>query len=300
MDIKTLRTFQRIAELGSFHRAAEEMNYAQSTVTMQMQKLESDVGAQLIERGKKLALTEAGRLFYEQSKSIVKQMEQLQSSIADLQLGEAGHLRLGVVEPCASYRLPAVLQRFVSGWPNIRVSVEIASSPQLCERVARGELDLALCSAPELGSELYYEPLYIERFVLLVPERHPLASKPSVTPAELREHRLLITSAGCPYRRKLDIALQEAGSAPPDTMEIGSMAALKYYVQSGLGIALIPHSALNPPPDGTAMLPLNGRMADISCGLACKAANYPLGLAGGRLYRFLSQELREPQLDEPI
>lgn len=72
MDLKTLKTFQMIVKHGSFIRAADEMNYVQSTVTMQIQKLESELGIQLIERGKKISLTEAGRLFYDQSLQIVK------------------------------------------------------------------------------------------------------------------------------------------------------------------------------------------------------------------------------------
>lgn len=64
MDLKTLKTFQTIVNFGSFNRAAEEMNYAQSTVTMQIQRLESDLGCQLLERGKQITLTEAGRLLY--------------------------------------------------------------------------------------------------------------------------------------------------------------------------------------------------------------------------------------------
>lgn len=98
MDLKTLKTFQMIVKYGSFVRAAEEMNYVQSTVTMQIQKLESDLGVQLIERGKKIQLTEAGRLFHDQSLQIVKSMEQLQTNLSDLKLGEAGNIRIGVTE----------------------------------------------------------------------------------------------------------------------------------------------------------------------------------------------------------
>jgi DNA-binding transcriptional LysR family regulator len=169
MDLRTLRTFHTIVTTGSFHRAAEEMNYAQSTVTMQMQKLESDLGVQLIERGKKIRLTEAGRLLYEQSVPIVRNMELLQTSLADVQRGDAGHVRLGVTEPAASYRLPAIVGSFLSRYPNIRISIEVANTVSLSERLRAGELDLALCSAPDLGSELYFAPLFQEEFTVLLP-----------------------------------------------------------------------------------------------------------------------------------
>ncbi|MBW7459784.1 LysR family transcriptional regulator, partial [Paenibacillus sepulcri] len=206
MDMKALNTFHRIVACGSFHSAAEEMNYAQSTVTMQIQKLEADLGVQLIERGKKIRLTEAGRLLYEQSLPIVKDLQQLQNRLADLQLGDAGMIRLGATEPGASYRLPVLLGKFMNRFPNIRISVDIASTPALCEQLLHGTLDLALCSAPELASGLYFEPLYTESFgVFIPPEGHPLARQAGIRTEDIRGHRQLINSKGCPYRRKLEI-----------------------------------------------------------------------------------------------
>ncbi|MBE0339851.1 LysR family transcriptional regulator [Paenibacillus sp. 28ISP30-2] len=292
MDIKTLKTFQMIVNYGSFIRAAEEMNYAQSTVTMQMQRLESDMGVQLIERGKKIKLTEAGRVFYEQSLHIVKDMEQLQKNMEDLQWGTAGHIRLGVTEPTASYRLPAILKRFLSDYPNIQISIEFGNTPTLSEWILKGDIDLALCSAPDLGTELYFEPLCKENFVVLMPEHHPLAEKTSIGPEDLQGHRLLITSATCPYRRKLEMVMKEYGITTLDTMEIGSMTALKFYVESGLGIALVPQILANPVPTGTTTRELSGSLIDMTFGILCKTTEYPLKLAGSKLYSVLKQELK--------
>jgi DNA-binding transcriptional LysR family regulator len=291
MDIKTLKTFQMIVNYGSFMRAAEELNYAQSTVTMQIQKLESDMGIQLIERGKKIKLTEAGRMFYEQSLHIVKDMEQLQENMDNLQRGTAGDLRIGVTEPTASYRLPEILKRFLTHYPNIRVSVEFGNTPTLSERILKGDIDLALCSTPDLGTELYFEPLFREKFVVLMPENHPLAEKENIGPEDLQGQRLLITSATCPYRRKLEMVMKEYGITTLNTMEIGSMTALKFYVESDLGIALVPQILVSSVPAGTTVRELSGSLIDMTFGLSCKATDYPLKPAGSRLYSVLKQEL---------
>ncbi|MRN52609.1 LysR family transcriptional regulator [Paenibacillus monticola] len=291
MDLKILKTFQTIVHSGSFNRAAEELNYAQSTVTMQMQKLEADLGVQLFVRGKQITLTEAGRLFHEQSIPIVKDMERLLNSLADLKIGEAGSIRVGVTDPSASYRFPQLLQQFMTHFPKIKLSVDIAGTSVLSERLLRGELDFALCSAPELEKELYFEPLFTEEFVLLMPEQHPLALQQIVTSEDLRGHRLLITAANCPYRKKLESVLQESGGPPMNTMEVGSMTALKYYVESGLGIALVPEIMLNPAPAGTAVKKLAGQDINMSCGILCRVADYPLKQASLRLQQFLRQEL---------
>ncbi len=291
MDIKALKTFQMIVNYGSFMRAAEALNYAQSTVTMQIQKLESDLGVQLIERGKKIKLTEAGRMLYEQSLHIVKDMEQLQENMENLQRGTAGDIRIGVTEPTASYRLPEILKRFLTHYPHIRVSVEFGNTPTLSELILQGDVDIALCSAPDLGSELYFEPLFKENFVVLMPERHPLAEKECIGPADLQGHRLLITSSICPYRRKLEMVMKEYGITTLDTMEIGSMTALKSYVEYELGIALVPQILVDPVPAGTAVRQLSGSLIDMTFGLLCKATEAPLKLASSRLYSVLKQEL---------
>jgi DNA-binding transcriptional LysR family regulator len=110
---------------------------------------------QLIERGKQISLTEAGRLLYEQSLHIVKDMERLQSSLSDLAIGEAGSVRIGVADPTASYRLPRILSGFLAQYPKIKVSVEVAGTVAISELLLRGELDLAVCSAPEHHSILW-------------------------------------------------------------------------------------------------------------------------------------------------
>lgn len=291
MDLKTLKTFQMIVKYGSFIRAAEEMKYAQSTVTMQIQKLESDLGVQLIVRGKQIRLTDAGRLFHEQSLQIIKNMVQLQTNLSNLQLGESGDIRVGVTEPTASYRLPGIIKRFLSQSPNIRVSVDIANTPTLSERLHKGDIDLALCSAPDICTDLYFEPLFKEEFVLLMPENHPLAQKAVLDPDDIRGHRLLITSATCPYRRKLEVVMQDSGIIPLDTMEIGSMTALKYYVESGLGIALVPEIVLKPIPAGTTTRAMSGSLIDMTFGMLTKPSEYPLNLACSKLRQFLRQEL---------
>lgn len=289
MDLKTLKTFQAIVKHGSFNRAAQEMNYVQSTVTMQIQKLEAELGIQLIERGKEVGLTEAGRLLYDQSLPIVKNMEQLQASLTDMKSGEAGHIRLGVTEPTASYRLPGILKKFMDMYPRIRISLEISNTPRLAEQVLKGEIDYSLCTAPSMGSDLYFEPLFKEEFVALLPEDHPLARKSVVEPEDLREHRLLVTSATCPYRRKLEMTMQEKGNAAPDTMEIGSMTALKYYVEEGLGIALVPKIMVEPGIKGTTVRTIAGSLVDMTIGILCKESAYPFRLASQKLYQHLKQ-----------
>jgi DNA-binding transcriptional LysR family regulator len=258
---------------------------------MQIQKLEAEIGMQLLERGKEVALTEAGRLFYEQSHGIVRSLEQLHSSLEALKSGEAGDIRVGVTEPSASYRLPTILKPFMARYPKVRISIEIANSRQLCDQLSAGQLEFAICSAPGLGSDLYFEPLFEEEFAVLLPESHPLARLEVVEPDNLLEDRLLFTSTSCPYRRKLELAMQESGQVPLDTMEIGSMTALKFYVESGIGIALVPRILTEPAMKGLTARPIDGNVARMTTGLLYKRTAYPFQSASHRLYLHVKEAL---------
>ncbi|UJF33979.1 LysR family transcriptional regulator [Paenibacillus hexagrammi] len=296
MDFKTLKSFQTIAKHGSFALAAEELNYAQSTVTMQIQKLESELGILLIERGKKCSLTAAGRLFLEQSLLIIERMEQLQTNIADLQNGEVGTIRVGLTEPTASYRFPKLLQKFSRQYPKIRVALEIAGTPVLLAALSKGTVDLAICSSPNVGSELYFQPLFQEKFVVLLPEDHPLAQYDAIQPEQLNGQTLLVTSESCPYRKKLEMTLRETGNIAVETMEIGSMTAMKPYVQEGFGIALVPELALEGISPGLTTRKLDGASIDMLMGLVCNTSTFTSSSASAKLFHFLKEELTDLSL----
>lgn len=284
MDVRALKSFHQIIKHGSFNRAAQEMNYAQSTVTMQMQKLEAELGMPLLERGKEIRLTEAGKLLYEQSLSIVQQMERLQTSLEDFKCGDSGYVRIGATEPTASYRLPELLQPFMAAHPKILIHITISSTPHLCKQVFSGEIDFALCTSPGLEKELYFEPLFMEEFIVLMPPDHPLARKDTIEVEDLREHRLLITSAACPYRKKLEQIMQDQGIAALNTMEVGSMTALKHYVASGLGLALVPRIMVDPTLSGVTARTVADSLIHMTSGILYRESAYPFHASVRRLY----------------
>ncbi|MDI4649932.1 LysR family transcriptional regulator [Cohnella hashimotonis] len=293
MDPKSLRAFHRIAALGSFRLAAEELNYAQSTVTMQIQRLEEDLGVMLFERTGGLRLTGEGRLLRERSLPILQDMDRLRRSLTELREGDAGEVRLGATEPAVSCRLPALLKRFAERYPKIRISVESASTPVLSERLRKGGLDLALCATPEHAEGLHFEQLYREPFAALMPADHPLASQAHVRLDDLVAYKLLVTASNCPYRRKLELLLAESGAPAAETMEIGSMTALASYVAMGLGVALVPRVLADKPPPGVLSRPIQGAAVDMACGLLSRTSESPLTPAGAKLYAALRDKLAE-------
>jgi DNA-binding transcriptional LysR family regulator len=291
MDLRTIKTFQTIVKLGSFQHAAEALQYAQSTITIHIQKLESDLGIKLFERGKKVCLTEAGRLFNEKAAILLKEFDCLQTTMSEWTHGEAGVVRLGVMEPTASYRLPSLLASFIERYPKVQVSIQINNTHTLSEMVKKGELDFAVCAAPDIGLDTAFEPLFVEQVALLMPKSHFLSGNQNVYIKDLQGERLLLTTSICPYRRQLERALLEKGGSPYFGIEISSMSALKYYVQANVGVAVVPLITVTPPPDGTVVKPIIDLDSGMTTGILRKADDISLGSAGERLTSVLRKEL---------
>ncbi|MEC0226103.1 LysR family transcriptional regulator [Paenibacillus alba] len=292
MDIRNIKTFQTIIKLGSFQRAAEELQYGQSTVTMHIQKLEGDLGVKLLERGKKLKLTEAGRLFHQNADMLLKDYDFLHTSIAELIQGEAGIVRIGVMEPTASYRLPSILGPFLQQHPKVKVSIQIGNTTILGQMLNEGSIDLAICSTPDTGIENTFEPLFNEELALLVPDTHPLAVKEVIHLRDLQNENILITNSLCPYRQKLESSLLEKGGSPYAGMEIGNMAALKFYVQANFGIAVVPVITAMPNPEGTVLKKIQDLDSGLVTGMLRKTSGSSFSTAAEKLISLLREELQ--------
>ncbi|MGG1598305.1 LysR family transcriptional regulator [Paenibacillus naphthalenovorans] len=298
MDLRTIKTFQTIVKLGSFQRAAEELKYVQSTITMHIQKLESDLGVKLLERSKKVCLTEAGRLFHEKADLLLKDYEYLQSAMTEWIQGEAGVVRLGVMEPAASYRLPKILAPFMERYPKVQISIQIGNTYVLREMLIEGKIDLAICSVPDTGLGTTFEPLFAEKVALLVPKQDDLAGKHEIYLKDLRGKRLLLTTTICPYRKKLEAALLEKGGSPYFGIEISTMSALKYYVQANFGIAVVPIITVTPPPEGTVLKPIHDLDTGLVTGILLKSDYKALGSAGEKLISTLRDGLLNQKCDQ--
>src|SRR5258708_10414048 len=125
MELRHISTFQAIVHEGSFLRAAEKLMYAQSTITLHIQQLEAELGVKLfIRQGKKVQLTEAGRSLQEQADSLVARATPLQETMFNLVAGEAGHVRVGVSDRDASFRLPQTPRPLCRERPPTQRSIE--------------------------------------------------------------------------------------------------------------------------------------------------------------------------------
>lgn len=289
MEFRHLATFQTIVKEGSFLKAADALGCAQPTVTLHVHQLEDDLGVRLfVRQGKRMHLTEAGRLLHEQAGQILNRAAALQETMAGISLGDAGHVRVGAIEPTASMRLPPLVAAYRRSRPRVRLTLDVAGTGEISRRVAAGELDVAVCSAPPAHLGLAFEPLFVERLALLVPRAHPLASQDRITVRSLAEQGVLLTQEGCAYRGVIERTMLERGANPYAGIEVTGIEVLKRCVQCGMGLAILPIAALDPPPPGTAVRDV----ADLDLSIAVGIALRPGDQGGSRALAAMVDDLR--------
>jgi len=298
MEMRMIKTFQTIVKLGSFQQAAEALQYSQPAITLHMQKLEADLGAKLIHRGKKIELTEAGKIFYARAEMLLREYDFLTHTIADIQQGEAGYVRLGVSEPTASHRLPAILSAFRAHHPKVKLNVRIGDSKLLNELLIDEQLDFAVCPSPEASLDTEFQPLLFEPMALLVYEDHPFAEKNEVRLKDLKDHHLLFTPPNCPIRIRIEQLLKEHIGNDYQAIEISNIRSHKYYVQAKLGITIAPVATIAPEIPGTTIR----KLLDLNIGPLVgilRKRNMPIGSAGEKLMQDIRSALLQRHLHIP-
>jgi LysR family transcriptional regulator, regulator of the ytmI operon len=233
MEFRHLQTFQAIAQEGNFLKAAQKLQYAQSTITLHMQQLEAELDVKLfVRRGKQTELTVAGRTLRDHADQLLHRAHTLQQVMVDLVAGEAGHLRIGSIEPVASVHLPSLLAQFCREYPKVRLTLEVGVTSIISQRVANGTLDLAICSPPAANLGLTFELLFQDPIALLLPKKHKLAKQKKIPVAALSEERLILTEEHCPYRNVLEKTLLLYGINPFSGIEVMSLEALRQTGQT--------------------------------------------------------------------
>lgn len=292
MDLRHLQTFKTIAEAGSFVQAAERLQYAQSTITLQIQQLEEELGVELFDRKlRKIRLTPAGHTLLTHAYHVLNQVEQMQQDLSDLANGESGYLRVGMIEPVARLYLVDVLHAFRARYPRIRLTIEILSTIRTHEQLVADQIDLGISTPPPANMGLIFEPLRTEQIVLLLPDDHPLQERASIILSDLRDECLLLTHPPCAYRSAIEQAFMARGLPLAASIEIGSLEVIKQAVQQGLGIAILPQLAARHIPGGTVVRAIEDWDLHLPFGLITREVPLPQGKAAQAFRSFLKQAM---------
>ncbi|GAA4853330.1 LysR family transcriptional regulator [Paenibacillus vulneris] len=243
MDLTYFRTFREVARRASFTRAGEELGYAQSSVTMQIQKLEREYGVSLFERyGKQLRLTPPGEALLKLAVQMLDLYDQSKESIAN-QVNAA--VTIGTIDSLAAYYLPPYLQQLRQLHPGLGIQLLPDSEAELVAKVKEGEYDVALLlDRHPADASLRCITVREEPLVLIAPPGHALTAAAEAALRDLEGCELIVSEGSCIYRSTFEKVLRDNGVAYRIGFELGSLEAIKHCVMNGLGIALLPRIAV--------------------------------------------------------
>jgi DNA-binding transcriptional LysR family regulator len=246
MDLRQLRTFQTVATTLSFTRAAELLDYAQSSVTAQIRALEDELGAPLFDRlGRRIALTTPGVRLLEYADKLLTLADEAYLAVAAPD-EPVGQLIIAAPETLSTYRLPPLLKEFRARFPRVQLILRSYTVVEALDHLSDGAVDVAILLTETLvvPEQIVVKPLIKEQFMLLAAPEHPLTALPRVEPEHLIEQTFLLTEAGCTYRTQFEKRAAMAGVRITMPMEFSSVEAIKQCVMANLGITLLPEIAV--------------------------------------------------------
>lgn len=241
MELRNILTFIRVAELGSFSKAAESMGYAQSTVTIQIQQLEEELGRPLFDRiNRRIALTDFG----EQVLPLARRIRNTEKEISTLDISPeklSGTLRIGVVESLIFSNFLALIAKYRSIYPNVVLDFHIASSVEIVESLRNNRLDIGCYLANgDVSSDVVYHYLKPAPVVFVVNRSHPLADKPHVSNQDISNERFILTEDNSIYNHTLRTLFQKYSLTVKESIYLKSTRGIVDLLKYSGGISFLP------------------------------------------------------------
>jgi DNA-binding transcriptional LysR family regulator len=263
MELRHLRYFVAVAEDLHFTRAAKRLGIKQPPLSAQIRQLETEMGSPLFRRfGRGIEMTPAGKLFYEEARRILEQVDHAKQGAQRRARGEVGRMNVGFAG--ATYFHPtiiAILREFRARFPNVALSPTQGTSSMLNAQLEAGALDVAFVrTMPSTDAGVSADLLMDEELVVALPTGHRLAGMQSVPLSALAQENFVL----CP--RKLNVPLYDrfisacrrAGFIPIVGSEAPDVVSIVPLVAGGFGVSLVPRSLERVHLPGVVWLPLAG------------------------------------------
>ncbi len=243
MTITQLKYCIVVAEHRNFTTAAEHAFVTQPTLSMQIQKLEQELGVKIFDRNQKpIGITPVGEKIIIQAKLIVAESERM-LDVVDQEKGLiGGTFKLGIIPTIMPTLLPMFLQTVLKAYPELKLEIEEMSTQQIIEQLKKGTLDAGIAATPLAMEEITEKPLYYEPFMVYAPAHSPLSKEKVIAPQMLKNERILLLQDGHCFR---DAALNicKLHNVSPSAFKInsGSFETLLQLSDEALGVTLLPY-----------------------------------------------------------
>jgi DNA-binding transcriptional LysR family regulator len=252
LNVRRLEVLVAVVRCGSFSAAAEELSYTQSAVSQAVARLETEVGAQLLRRGRRgVTATAAGTVLAEHAERILAAVAAAEAGLAELTAERRGRLRVASFPSGGAALMPLAVARFRRVHPEVSLTLVEGEPAEIARQLRAGELDLALLfDFADDGSRrrgragLRTTVLLSDPMDLVLPAGHVLAERPSLALVDLRREPWVQTSVRSPCARHVVRSCEAAGFAPDVAFESDDYGTVQGLVAAGVGVALVPRLAL--------------------------------------------------------
>ncbi|MFD1884223.1 LysR family transcriptional regulator [Paenibacillus wenxiniae] len=242
MELLYLRTFCELVKWGTYTRTALELDYAQSSISNHIQRLEQLYGGQrlLVRSGNRVVPTAAGNRLLPYARQMLELQQTAHQALqAPCQQGDM--LIIGTIESLSLHILPELLELFRAEHPQCKVRIVLASEPELLVQLQQGKIDVAfILDVPVQEEAITTTILFAVEMMVLLPADHALSEQTGVTAADLEGQPLILTEQGCTYRAYLLRTMQKAAIAADIRWEMAGMEAIRQAVEKRWGIGFLP------------------------------------------------------------
>jgi LysR family hydrogen peroxide-inducible transcriptional activator len=244
MEIHQLRYFTAVARAQSFSRAAQRCFVSQPSLSQQIAKLERSLGQRLFDRlGRRVVLTEAGRVLLDRAESILSAVEETERRLRDRNATDGGRVTVGILPTIAPYLLGPALKRFFHPNSATEVTIQEDVTAQLVAGAAAGDLDLAIVALPIGDERLTVEHLFTEPLFLVLPPDHRFVRKRNIRLEDLRDDRFIVLNEmHCLGEQVLSVC-RASGCEPKIACRSAQISTIQSLIALGQGISLLPAMA---------------------------------------------------------
>ncbi|OZI74942.1 LysR substrate-binding domain-containing protein [Bordetella genomosp. 12] len=261
MTLTELKYIVAVARERHFGRAAEACFVSQPTLSVAIRKLEDELGVTLFERGgAEVGVTPIGQRIVAQAQKVLEESASIKEIARQGHDPLAGPLRVGVIHTIGPYLLPRLVPEQIARTPQMPLLLQENFTVRLVELLRQGEIDCAIMALPLPEAGLVTQPLYDEPFLVAVPHDHEWASRKSIDAQDLKQQTMLLLGSGHCFRDQVLEVCPELSrfSATSDgiqrTFEGSSLETIRHMVAAGIGVTVLPVTAVPEQPSGKSLL----------------------------------------------
>lgn len=241
MELRNINTFTKVAELQSFSKAAEHLGYSQSTVTIQIKSLETELNTRLFDRmGHKIMLTDSGRALLDHARELLLMEQKIKSIVQDTETVK-GVLRLGLIESICTSIMPDIIPEYHTLYPGVEIQVKTDVNENLLDMLKTNDIDLAflidkkICT-PEAVTAYEFE----EKIVFVAGKDFHPAKPENLTVNDISKMPLILTEKGISYRLYLENMVAEHNINLSPFLEIGDTSTIVNLIKQNVGVSILP------------------------------------------------------------